>query len=164
MSSGNGNNSKLLWLKRLAGIPLFILFYFTLLRPFRNHFSTWVVDWITTGNAADYILNVEIMTRSFIVDYSALGTVLTVAYIPQFGFFFLLGMIGMIWFQSGYRLYGALTAAQIGFEILVLFSLWTGFNYSAAGLITANLLMVYLSPMVCLGFVLYLYLQKKGKI
>lgn len=158
------NNSAMIWIKRLIGIFLFLILYFTALRPLRNRFSSWVVDWITGNNSADYILTLQVMVRSFIVEYQIEETVLTVAYIPQFGFFFLMGMVGVIWFQPGPKVYGALVSAQLIFEFLVLGLLWVGYQYTVAGLITANLLMVYLSPMVCLGFILFLYLQKKGKL
>jgi len=155
---------KMAWFKRLSGISLFLLFYFTALRPFRNQFSQWVVEWITEGNAAKHILEVQIIVRSFVVEYEVWNTLLTVAYIPQFGFFFLLGMLGVIWFLPGLKIYMALIVLQTMFEILILLSLWVGYHYSSAGFVIANLSMVYLSPMVCLGFILFLYLKKKGKI
>lgn len=155
---------KMIWLKRLTGISLFLFFYFIALRPFRNRFSQWVVEWITTDNRAEYILDVQVMVRSFVVQYGIGDSVLTAAYIPQFGFFFLLGMLGVIWFLPGLKIYMALITAQIVFELLILFSLWIGYHYSVAGLVLANLLMVYLSPIVCLGFIMFLYLKHKGKV
>ena len=56
-------NISLIWIKRFFGILLFLILYFTVLRPFRNWFSSWVVSWVTGNVSADYILTLKVMVE-----------------------------------------------------------------------------------------------------
>jgi hypothetical protein len=144
-------------------MALFFTIYVFAIRPLRDLFSSTVAGDIIFDNAgqAEGVLSAVVQTRSVIVTYLNGGTEMVLSYIPQFGFFFLLSMLGLIFFNPKLRLYGYLAGFHAGVEAAVLLSLVIGVQLTTGGFIFADFLMLYLSPLVSLGFVVYASLQSR---
>jgi hypothetical protein len=64
-------------------------------------------------------------------------------------------MIGLIFLKAGRNTYISLVVFQLIVELLVLILFWLGIHYTVVGFIISDFLMTYLSPLGCLGFVVY---------
>ena len=148
---------------RLAAMASFLVFYIFALRPFRNFFSKAIAGNLIFDDpeSSAHLLYADIKVRSVTLSYLNGGTEMVLSYIPQFGFFFLLSMLGLFFFNPKLRLYGYLAGFHAGVEAVVLLSLVIGVHLSTAGFIFADFLMLYLSPLVSLGFVVYASLQSR---
>lgn len=151
--------------KRAGLMAGFFLLYIFAVRPLRALFTRNVVhrgifsSETSTGNA----LEVAAETRSVLITYLAGGSEISVTYIPQFGFFFLFAMLGMIFFLPPKRFYRMLIGFQAAVELLVLILLWAGITVATLGFVLSGFLIEYLSPVGCLGFVVYLSIRNRHK-
>jgi hypothetical protein len=138
--------------------------YFGAIRPLRSLYNEHVVYSVLfegvagLGNAD----SAELVPRAILLLYTRGEAELIFAYMPQFGFFFLLGMLGVFFFLPPARLILALPVMQLAIEFLVVIALAIGIHISVIGFVTADFLIVYLSPLVCLGFVVFLFARQKA--
>lgn len=94
--------------------------------------------------------------------YLNAGRELVYSYAPQFGFFFLLAIIGLIFFQSSRRLYLLLMVFHLLVEIIAVMSTYLGVKGFMSGFMAADFLLLYLSPLVSLGFIFVAHQNKKA--
>lgn len=153
-------------LKRMGLMAGFFLLYIFGIRPLRSFFSEKVVyqGLFSSESSVGNALSVTAEARSVLITYLSGGSEISVTYIPQFGFFFLFAMLGIIFFLPPKRLYMAIIGFQAAVEGLVLLFIWTGTYVASFGFVLSDFLMVYLSPVVCLGFVVYLSIWEKSSL
>ncbi len=150
---------------RFAAMLSMAAAYFIVIRPLRALHNEYVVYSALLKSAENWGLAdaATIVPRSVLIHFTSGESELVLAYMPQFGFFFLFGMLGVLFFLPSVRLMLLLPALQAAIEILVLIFLLAGIHFSAAGLIAADFLIVYLSPLVCLGIVVFIFAMEKTK-
>jgi len=164
--TGTMSEKILTYAKKIIGMGGFFILYLKVIRPFRAIFSEEVVykgllsGEISLGNA----YYIQSSARQVIITFVSGDLYMVLSYIPQFGFFFLLGMLGVIYFLPSLKVYLLYVGVLFFIEFLVLISIWVGVQFWVGGFIVSKLLIVYISPMICLGTVLFLYLNKKGKL
>lgn len=143
-------------------MAVFLVVYFVAIRPFRGFFSENVIRPLFRGAESNpAIESVSFEARSVHILLESSEKIFS--YTPQFGFFFLFGMLGLIWLNPNKKVYLALAGAQLSIEILVWAFLLTGMYITTAGFMAADFLMIYLSPLVSIGFIVGIYMvQKKG--
>lgn len=140
------------------------MLYFFIVRPMRALYSDEVVYKIllssqySVGNIASALTGV----RKVGITYFTGNTVTDLSYIPQFGFFFLCGIMGLIFYDARRNAFTGLILFQLAVEMLVLFFIWLGIYYSVTGFILSDFLMTYLSPLGCLGFVVFASLSRES--
>lgn len=151
-----------LWIKKAVSMAVFFLFYFIAIRPFRGFFSETFIQPLFDGadlNPAIQAITVE--ARSIYILLESSEKLFT--YTPQFGFFFLFGMLGLLWLNPAKKVYAALTVALLSIELMVWVFLMIGLYVNTAGFMAADFLTLYLSPLICIGFIVGVYMvQKKG--
>lgn len=141
----------------------FAVLYFLLIRPLRALYSKNVVYEILLSSQFS-IGNIESAfhsSRRVLITYLNDGSEMVLSHIPQFGFFFLCGMLGLIFFNASRRSTIGLVLFQLVVELLVFFLFWVGIHYSIAGFIISDFLITYLSPLGCLGFVVFASLSRE---
>lgn len=143
--------------KRAGWIVGFILLYFFVIRPLRGIYSEYVVfDFLLSSQASiGNITSAFHSPRQVLITFLSNGNELVISHIPQFGFFFLCGMIGLIFFNAGSKAYLGLGLFQLITELFVLFLFWLGIHYTVGGFIISDFFMTYLSPLGCLGFIVF---------
>jgi hypothetical protein len=149
---------------RFTSILLMVVAYFFAIRPLRALHNEYVVYSILLNSSENWGLANEafLVPRSVLIHFASGESELVLAYMPQFGFFFLFGMLGVLYFLPSIRTILILPALQAVIEVLVLVFLLAGIHFSVAGFIAADFMIVYLSPLVCLGFVVFIFAEEKA--
>jgi len=143
-----------------------IFFYFWGVRPLRGWHSEWVgsVLFRFQSEAAGYVESVERTGITIDTTYVFQGTELVFSYAPQFGFFFLIAVLGLNFLLPRFTIYLLLTGFHFLVEICSLGFSLIAFNGYPVGFVIADFLLLYLSPLMSLGFILVVILRRKGKI
>ncbi len=149
---------------RFISMLLMVAAYFIVIRPIRAFHNEYVVYSAMLNSSENWGLANEafLVPRSVLIHFASGESELVLAYMPQFGFFFLFGMLGVLYFLPSIRMILILPALQAVIEVLVLIFLLVGIYFSVAGFIAADFLIVYLSPLVCLGFVVFIFAEEKS--
>lgn len=144
-------------IQRVGEMTGFSVLYFYGIRPLRAYYTEkGVNEMILAGHhTLENIISIESSMRRIVLTYMSDGSEMILSYIPQLGFFFLFGILGLIFFRAGRKKYISLILFQVITEVLVLLFLWTGLQFTTTGFILSNFLMIYLSPLGCLGFVVW---------
>jgi hypothetical protein len=144
-------------LGRLSGVIGFILIYFYIIRPMRAIFSQKIIyeGLMSAQTTIGNIIFIEHGQREVKINFLNNGSEIVLSHIPQLGFFFLLGAIGLIVFNASRRTYYCLILFQVIVEIIVIILFWLGIHYTTFGFMVSDFLMNYISPLGCLGFVVY---------
>lgn len=152
-------------LKRVGGMAGFILLYFSTVRPLRALYSEEIVyeRIFTSQYSIGNVTSASHSPREVLITYMSNGTEIVMYHIPQLGFFFLCGMLGLIFFKASRRAFIGLIFFQVAIEILVVLLFLLGIHYTVSGFIVSDFLMNYLSPLGCLGFVVYVSSRKRNK-
>lgn len=142
-----------------------VFLYFWGIRPLRGVFSEWVgsVLFHFQSEAVGYIESIVRIGITIDTTFIFQGTELIFSYAPQFGFFFLISVFGLNFLRPGIRIYLFLIIFHAFIEVLSLGFTAVAFNGFPIGFVIADFLLLYLSPLVSLGFILFVILQKKGK-
>lgn len=140
--------------------------YFKGIRPLREVFGHWVETAIfsVTEPYPGYIDTILRNGITINTAYTFRDTELIFSYAPQFGFFFLITIIGLNFFKTAPRVYLTLTGFHLLAEIVALLCSYAALHGLVIGFVIADFILLYLSPLISLGFVLYVFLQKKGKL
>jgi hypothetical protein len=143
-----------------------VLLYFLGIRPLRVLFSEWVGSAIfqLQSESVDYIESVVRVGVTIDTTFIFQGTELVFSYAPQFGFFFLISVFGLNFLRPGIRIYLLLIIFHAFIELVSLGFTAVAFNGFPIGFVIADFLLLYLSPLVSLGFILFVILQKNGKL
>jgi len=143
-----------------------VFLYFWGVRPVRGMFSEWAGRLIFNPDeaAGGFIQSVVREGITIHTTYSLQSTELIFSYAPQFGFFFLIAVVGLNFLRPGGRIYLLLVLFHLFVEALSLGFSALAFNGVSAGFVMADFLLQYLSPLVSLAFILFVLLKKKGKI
>lgn len=145
--------------KKLIATLLFQLLavaaYFFLVRPFRGWYGYFILEntIYTVREWPSYLNDITLDGITLNFFYTSGGNELVYSYAPQFGFFFLLAVVGMIFFRAPGRLYLFLSLFHLLAETVALGSTWAGVRGFLAGFIIADFILLYLSPLISLGFV-----------
>lgn len=143
----------------MAGFTVFYLFF---VRPMRAIYSEYVVyeGLLSSQSSIGNIISAFHSARQVLITYMSNGNEMVMSHIPQFGFFFLCGMVGLIFFKAGRNAYLGLVVFQLVVEIFVLIFFTVGIHYTTGGFVLSDFLMTYLSPLGCLGFVVFVSMSK----
>jgi len=150
--------------KRVGWGTGFTFFYFLVIRPLRALYSEQFV-WefiLSSQRSIGNITSAFHSPRHVLITYISNGNEIVLSHIPQLGFFFLCGMIGLIFFKGGRNTYISLVMFQVIVELLVFLLFWLGIHYTVAGFIISDFLMTYLSPLGCLGFVVFVSMRRSS--
>lgn len=143
------------FIKKVGWMGGFAVLYFLFVRPLRDFYTEKIVyemllsSQFSVGNIDSAFHS----ARRVLITYLRDGNEMVLSLIPQFGFFFLCGVIGLIYFKASRKIYLSLILFQLIVEILVLFLFWLGIHHTITGFIISDFLITYLSPLGCLGFV-----------
>ena len=144
----------------------FTAIYFILVRQIRTFYSKEVVYemLLNSQGSIGNIVSAFHSPRRVLITYMNDGHEIMLSHIPQFGFFFLCGIIGLIFINASRSTYIGLISFQFVVEFLVFSLVWLGIHYSVTGFIISGFLMAYLSPLGCLGFVVLASSRMQGTI
>lgn len=140
--------------------------YFFLIRPIRGWYSSFNLESVfySVREWPEYLKEITLDGLTVNFYYINGGNELVYSYAPQFGFFFLLAVVGLIFFKAPVRLYLFLSLFHLIAEILALAGTYSGLKGILAGFITADFILLYLSPLVSLGFILIAHqLHKRSR-
>jgi hypothetical protein len=150
----------------LASVGVFFLItviYFTVVRPLRENLTSELVFPLlfNSQEALGSAFSIHLETRSIIYSYLYGSVEATSFYMPQFGLFFLIGILGLWIYRRGFQYYIGLFGFHITAEVVVYVCIGIGFYISVSGFIISDFIILYLSPLVSLGFVVYASLQSR---
>lgn len=150
--------------KRIGWMAGFTILYFFVIRPLRGLYSEHVFFdlLLSSRSSIGNITSAIPSSRQVLITFLSNGNELLISHIPQFGFFFLCGMIGLIFFKAASKAYMGLIVFQLIIELLVFFLFWMGIHYTVAGFIISDFLMTYLSPLGCLGFIVFVSISSNS--
>lgn len=143
-----------------------VFIYFRVIRPLRGWFSEWIGPAIFSPSsaAAEPIQSIAKEGITIHTTYIFQGTELIFSYAPQFGFFFLIAIIGLNFYRPGVKIYLFLAGFHLIIEVFALLLSNFAINGYPIGFIAADFLLLYLSPLISLGFILFVVLTIKGKL
>lgn len=137
--------------------------YFLLIRPLRAGYGRFSLESIFNRSAEwpEYLNDITLdgITLNFYFQNS--GNELVYSYAPQFGFFFLLAMLGLIFFRPPKFFYIFLILFHLVAEAVAVSATWLALNGVLAGFFMADFILLYLSPLISLGFIFTAHLTTK---
>lgn len=138
--------------------------YFFLVRPIRGWYGYFNLETVfySVPEWPEYLKEVTLDGLTVNFYYISSGNELVYSYAPQFGFFFLLAVVGLILFRAPVRMFLLLSLFHLIAEILALAGTCSGLMGILAGFIIADFILLYLSPLVSLVFILIAHQVRKG--
>lgn len=138
--------------------------YFFLIRPIRSWYGSFNLESVfySVSEWPEYLKEITLDGLTVNFYYINGGNELVYSYAPQFGFFFLLAVVGLIFFRPPLRLFLLLSLFHLIAEAVVLAGTYSGIKGVLAGFIIADFILLYLSPLVSLGFILIAHQLRKS--
>lgn len=137
--------------------------YFLLIRPLRAWYGRLHLELIFQRAAEwpKYLNDITLDGITLNFYFQNGGNELVYSYAPQFGFFFLLALLGLIFFRPPKFFYIYLILFHLMAEVVAVSATWLALNGILAGFFIADFILLYLSPLVSLGFVVAAHLTVK---
>ena len=134
---------------------LAVTVYFFLIRPLRGWYGYFNLESVfySVSEWPEYLKDITLDGITVNFFYESGGNELVYSYAPQFGFFFLLAVLGLIFFRSPIRFFLLLAAFHLMAEVLALAGTYAGVRGVLTGFIMADFILLYLSPVISLGFI-----------
>lgn len=145
--------------KKLLSILFFQILavagYFMVIRPIRRWYGYFNLEslFYSVNEWPAYLNDITLDGLTVNFYYLGGGSELVYSYAPQFGFYFLLAITGLIFLQAPLRFYLMLSAFHLFAELVAVAGTYSGIMGIRGGFILADFILLYLSPLVSLGFV-----------
>lgn len=151
--------------KKLILVSIYLIFHFYILSDVRTHLfefqTNGVVDYYTSQSTVTTIERIDTRIIDFNYPESRNTTEKVWTYKIPFGFFFMLGMLGLLMIGSGKKYYLVLLTTH--FVVLLTGSLvfYLSINVNTWLLAINDLLTRYINPLISIGVVAFALIEKK---